>query len=46
VYPAKKINVCYTTVDPRKRYWGDRLGVHWEVDFTEENMSINTFWLL
>jgi hypothetical protein len=22
-------------VDPRKRYWGDRSSVSWEVDFTE-----------
>jgi hypothetical protein len=33
-------------VDPGKRYRGDRPGIYWKVDFTEENMGITTFWLL
>jgi hypothetical protein len=34
--PCQKVNVCHTTVDPGKRFWEDRLGVYWEVDFTEK----------
>jgi hypothetical protein len=40
--PCQKVNVCHTMVDPEKRYWGDRPGIYWKVDFTEEN----TFWFL
>jgi hypothetical protein len=46
VHKCQKANVCHVTVDPGKRYRGDRPSVYWQVDFTEENMGINTFWLL
>jgi hypothetical protein len=44
--PCQNVNVCRTTVDPGKRYQGDRPGIYWQVDFNEENTGINTFWLL